>query len=269
LGGTSGSRKKKSWIIFSKNIPDAALFEVDMDVVYVFKQTKQDFDLELLYSLRSVNKNLKNFGTIWVVGDFPRITGCGVAFKHIPAPDPFKTSQHNVRSKLQLAIQDTRVSDRFILMNDDFYFLSEIEAEAIPYLRQGMIAQHIEWREEQVESPYVQALISTKDALEKQSLPTVDFEVHAPIRLEKEPLDKVLSDRFFDWEHAKCGMVYRSLYGNLLKYPGERCMDLKIDSPLSAKELIRCFQSCRFLSTGQGGMNQAMAFQLAEAFPAC
>jgi len=252
----------------SSIIPASVSIGNPIDVVYVFRNTGKTEDVEMKYSLRSVKKNLRDYRKIWVVGESPKfLEDVCVPFELIPATDPFPASQHNVRAKLKKVLADDRVTDEFILMNDDFFFLSEEIAGAIPFFRQGTIPLHIEWRMEQEESPYVRALKAAKDALERRGLPLTDFECHIPILYDKAYLGPVLGDDIFDWA-ATYGMVIRSLYCNYLGIKGERCMDLKVDSPMTKQQLDRCFASCRFLSTGPGGLNPEMLQHLEAAFPA-
>jgi len=238
------------------------------DVVYVFRRVHdKDFDLEMLYSLRSVKKHLKGYRRIYVIGEAPRFPeDVCVDFERIPMEDKFKTSQHNVRAKLQRAVKLENAAPNFVLMNDDFFFLQEYPAAGIPYYRQGTLPQHIEWREEQAESPYVRALLATKQALESKGLPVTDFECHAPILLDRLSLEVVVGDELFDWA-ATYGLLFRSLYCNWLGLKGERRMDLKIDSPMDDKQLDRCFQTCGLLSTGPGGLNEPMMAHLRAYFP--
>lgn len=252
----------------SDDSPVAASSVDPIDVVYVFRRVhNKPTDDELFYSLRSVKKNLQGYRKIWIVGESPRFEyEVGVPFEVIPMEDKFKTSLHNVRAKLLKAAGDERIAKDFVFMNDDFFFLSDCVAGAIPFFRQGTIPQHIEWRSEQTESPYVRALMATQAALEKQNLPVTDFECHTPILFEKDLLLPILDDSTFDWA-VTYGMVFRSLYCNALKMKGERCMDLKIDSPLGDTELDRCFAACRFLSTGPGGLNESMMRHFAKSFP--
>jgi hypothetical protein len=238
-----------------------------IDVVYVFRNTTDKVDTELFYSLRSLKKYLSDYRNIYVIGDTPRFAEpVGVAFKHIVATDPFQTSVHNVRHKLKLAIADSEISETFLLMNDDFFFLTETVAPAVPYFKSGSLQQHIEWREEQSDSPYVRALAATRDALVKHNHSTRDFEVHAPILFEKGTLGTILGDDLVDWS-ATYGYVIRSLYCNFLEFTGERCMDLKIDYPVAAKDLQRIFATSRFLSTGPGGLKPPMLAKFAMEYP--
>lgn len=247
------------------NIPES--LDVPTDVVYAFRQSDSTFDSELLYSLRSVKKNLKGYRKIWILGPEPRFSeDVCVNYERLGYGDPFPVTQKNVRSKLLKACLNSDIASNIVYMNDDFFFLQEMRSDSIPYYRQGTIQQHIEWREGQGGSHYVRALQATLSALQKQNMPTTDFEVHVPIILEKQYLSRVLGDEFFDWD-ATYGMTFRSLYCNLLQFRGERHMDLKIDSPMTDKELDRCFCSVPFLSTGKGGLNEAMWRHLSRDFP--
>lgn len=248
--------------------PDAALLPVD--VVYVYRRnplTGSDCESELFWSLRSVAKHLKGVGRIWIIGDFPLFKRYpGVEYTVIPASDPFQTSQHNVRSKLLKIVHCSEISDLFLLMNDDFFILRDLEARSIPMYRSGTIQQHIDWREcNNPNSPYVGALKDTQRELERAGHPTVDFEVHVPAPLRRSILKEVVGDDEYNWS-GQWGLLPRSLYGNFAGFKGSPMMDVKVDSPLTEDELVRRTTSADFLSTGKGGLNQVMFKRLSKLF---
>ena len=245
--------------------PDVALSRID--VVYVFRQNP-DLDVrEMYYSLRSVARHLKGVGRIWVVGDFPLFKkDVEVPYTVIPRPDPFMTSQHNVRSKLLAAAHCPDISEAFVLMNDDFFILQDLDARAIPAYRNGMIQQHIDWREcNNPNSPYVGALKATLRELQGQRLNTVDFEVHVPAVMRRPELIDVLDDDKFNWS-GQWGLLPRSLYGNSVGFKGVAMMDVKVDCPIADEELHRRTSGVPFLSTGKPGLTPAMMTRLYELF---
>jgi hypothetical protein len=239
-----------------------------MDVVYILGPGSTWNDNELLYSLRSVRKHLRGFRKIFVVGSMPRVVEhddeCG--FVWVPAEDKFGDArQHNVRAKLIHAAHNPDISDEFLLMNDDFFFLAPVDISEIPYYRQGTLPQHIEWREERG-GAYLETLRNTERILRHKNLPVVDFELHVPIRFKKGPLSNVLDDDYFDWS-PRAGLCFRSLYCNLLGIKGQPIGDVKIDAPLERSELDRRMADNTFLSIGPAACTKTMETVLKERFP--
>jgi hypothetical protein len=86
-----------------------------MDVVYILREWYSDC-LELRYSLRSLEniEHWKVFFIWWCPWWAKNIV-------HIKAADPYQVKSLNALHKIKIACSDERISDDFILMNDDFY----------------------------------------------------------------------------------------------------------------------------------------------------
>lgn len=236
-----------------------------VDVVYVFRPAYQNEpagDWELFHSLRSVAKHLKGFRRIWIMGPPPQFREpVGVPCDCIPISDPTLSKQQNVRRKLMVAGHTASIADRFILMNDDFYFLKDCRVQDLPLYFSGTLREHIEWREpNNPGSPYVAALKSTERELTRLKLPSRDFELHVPLPVIKRTMSIVLDGDAFDWS-ADSGLCFRSLYGNIyeknaIRFPGG--LDVKVNYPVSVYDLEKSFGAASFLSTGPGGVTQSL-----------
>jgi hypothetical protein len=235
-----------------------------VDVCYPFKPAYQNEpagDWELFYSLRSVAKHLKGFRRIWILGSPPQFREpVGVPCDCIPVSDPTLSKQQNVRRKLLVACHTTQIADRFVLMNDDFYFLKDYEVSALPLFCSGTLKEHIEWREpNNPGSPYVAALKATERELRRIRLPAKDFELHVPLPVIKQTMNLVLDGDLFNWS-AESGLCFRSLYGNIYeknatRFPGG--LDVKVDCPVAIPDLAVQLKDSAFLSTGPGGVTQS------------
>lgn len=80
-------------------------------------------DNELRYSLRSLHLHVPHARVV-VVGARPPWLRNVV---HIPARDRHRFPSLNTMEKLVTALRSGEVGERFILMNDDFFFLSDFE----------------------------------------------------------------------------------------------------------------------------------------------
>jgi hypothetical protein len=103
-----------------------------MDIVYIYRHSRDD-GRELRYSLRSLS-NVPH-GKVFIIGDKPKWTK-GIV--HVPASDPHGLKALNALHKITVACRDPRVSEDFVLMNDDFYVLKPIPG--IPTLHRGTIS---------------------------------------------------------------------------------------------------------------------------------
>ena len=102
-----------------------------MDVVYVLGSGSQWQNNELRYSLRSL-RNIQH-NNVFIVGDCPEWVE---NVTHIPAIDYSNIPQINVADKLLIVANDERISEDFILMNDDFFILKPTEIR--PYYKQTL-----------------------------------------------------------------------------------------------------------------------------------
>ena len=181
-----------------------------MDIVYPLIETK-DGNRELLYSLRSL-QNIEH-GKVFIVGFKP----CWVKnVIHIPCNDPYSQKVNNTIHKLLKVCQDERLSDDFVLMNDDFYILEPTE---IKYYHQGTIKEHIARRKKwgHIGSRYCYSLERTSELYPQGK----DYELHIPFKMNKE---KFLSLKF-DFEKP---LLFRNQYGNEYKVGGIKTEDCKV-----------------------------------------
>lgn len=210
------------------------------DVLYLVKPSEENDELK--YSLRSL-KNL-NHGRVFLAGYKP--SWVGAKYEHIPVEQSGKKYQ-NTRNNLITALQDDRLSDDFILMNDDFFIMKP--TDRVPPLRRLRPIEHyIElFQKLDPDSYYVQTMRQTRDLLREWGMQEIDsYELHVPVIFNKQKLAKVL-------EMIPEGMMphIRTVYGNYYKIGGERIEDVKI---IRDDQVIN--EDARFLSTIDGSFEE-------------
>lgn len=182
-----------------------------MDIVYIVKQN-WDND-ELRYSLRSLD-NIKH-DRVFIVWHKPY--WCQNVI-HIPAQDPYKIKSLNALHKIKIACENEKVSEDFILMNDDFYILEPI---TIKYYHRWSIKEHLEYRinKWQENSLYVQNLIKTLELFPNWD----DFSLHLPIIYNKNMFLEMCNK--YDMTQ---GYLLRNLYCNHYWIKWEFKEDIKV-----------------------------------------
>lgn len=183
-----------------------------MDIVYILKET-DDNNVELLYSLRSL-KNIKHWKVfiVWFKPDWIK------NIIHIPADDPYKVKSLNALHKIKIACNNKRISEEFVLMNDDFYILKPTE---IKYFNRWTIESHIKYRDKKFQSmsKYCQNLEKTFALFPKW----LDFSLHCPIIYNKQMfLDMCEKYDMNEW------YLLRNLYCNHYWIEWEFMEDCKI-----------------------------------------
>ncbi|MCA1759908.1 MAG: hypothetical protein LC658_09080, partial [Bacteroidales bacterium] len=163
-----------------------------VDLVYVVGTGSQWKDNELRFSLRSVSKNLSNVGKIFIVGHCPEFLENVI---YIPAADIFNPSVNadgNMTHKLLLACNDKRLSDNFLFMNDDFIINQQVSAPHIPWMhKEDMATQPGSYWKTQF---YRHRLKRTFDVLKERNLPTIQYDYHAPMLMNKTLFAETMSN---------------------------------------------------------------------------
>ena len=173
------------------------------DIVYFLKDWPTNE--ELRYSLRSVEQNWP-YNKVWFCG------GCPDGL----SPDRFmRVSQegvdkwNKVRNMIRKVCNNDQVTEEFWLFNDDFFVLKNFVETRFGTQYNGTLGAYIERIEKRLGGPddYTSRLREAKKALEKAGLPTLNYEVHKPMLINRRKALEVL-DKF---PNTPC---FRSLYGN-------------------------------------------------------
>jgi hypothetical protein len=173
-----------------------------MDIVYPLGTGSVWENNELRYSLRSVAENLSGVRNIYIVGERP--DWLQNVFS-LPYPDICGVPWRNSFAKILHACTQPDLTEKFLYMNDDFYISKPAEIASWPALSRGNLPAGM--RTSRVMS--LNRKESTTALLVSQKLTTNDFDIHAPMILEKQKiLDLPINPQMpgaFHW---------RSYYGN-------------------------------------------------------
>lgn len=183
-----------------------------MDLVYTLGKGSEWENNEIKYSLRSVEANLPHRNIV-IVGEKPDFLKNIV---HVPAKDPTNYKSYNTLYKMKIACRSNKISDDFVLMNDDFFVMKPVDK--IPYYHKGYLKDTVK-NFEYPGSKYHRTLKRTADMLEKAR----DFEIHCPFIFNKTKFLKLFEA--FDLNE---GHVYRSVYADYYRIRGKFYHDVKI-----------------------------------------
>jgi len=185
-----------------------------MDIVYPLKRA--GYNRELRYSLRSL-KNLPH-DQVFIVGEIQPWVKNVI---HIPVPQR-DTKYANSRANILTAARDPRVSDDFILMNDDFYVLSP--QKSVPVMHQGDMDAFMATFPHR--SAYWELMVATRELLRELGITRPKFyELHVPTVYNKAKL-LAMVERFDGREY-----MMRTVYHNLYRSGGKRRDDVKVHKP--------------------------------------
>lgn len=223
------------------------------DVVYICRPGETNE--ELRYSLRSLH-NL-TYRTCWIVGDCPSWV------------DPRTTSIIRTRStgsvfditarNIARACEDDRISDPFVLFNDDFYVIEPVKR--VPVLNRGPLTKVLAHYEAvSPRSSYTvgmrqtfESLLDTFDAADLLS-----FELHVPLPVYKVAMLAALERR---------GSIHRyhnrTVYGALAGLEGRTIPDPKV---YDVDDLTMLDEPGPWLSTSDSTFKLVLPY-LARRFP--
>jgi len=182
-----------------------------MDFVYICKDGNNE---ELRYSIRSVVESFPD-SKIWVIGGKPTwYTG-----NYIEVIQNL-SKYRNAIENLKTICNSNEISNKFVLMNDDFYIIKKIDT--IKDYHGGSLLEKINlYQKINSNSNYTRKLAATYKKIKSLGIEDpLDYELHVPMIMEKDKLAETLknNDQF----------LWRSIYGNVFNVGGEQMEDVKV-----------------------------------------
>lgn len=194
-----------------------------MDAVYLVGPGRSGGD-PLRYSMRSVEANLPMVTRVVTVGYRWRWLTDEVLHIDVPQDGP---KHHNTYRNLRAALADDRISDQFVLMNDDFFVVARVDE--IPPVHRGPIDEHIVAYERTQNTRLLRRrLLLRRMLLELGVERPLDYELHIPMVIDRATAVEVfdLADKVRPPGMEPTGK--RTLYGNLARIGGTPAADVKI-----------------------------------------
>jgi hypothetical protein len=240
-----------------------------VDVVYIMDNKSKQYNLELLFSLRSIKKHLKNYNKIHIFG--ADMTGVikrtsNVKHHHVDIDYSYGVNSQIKKYKIiEIVCKEESVSDDFLLVSDDCFLLKDQDAKNFPYYYSGNLSERIEGFRWQL-SASVRGMTDTLQLLKTNNRKQRYFNTHAPITINKK---KFLSLRdIFYIEEFEDGLVYKTLYCNYFKVKGEyTLMKLIYKASTRRKELETKLINAPFFSVNNNSITQVVIKKLATLFP--
>lgn len=187
------------------------------DLVYILKPSSENE--EFRYSLRSVVKHAKNYGKIITIGG--QVTGITTDI-NISLRQVGKTKYDRVNITLKEICLNPLISDNFILMNDDFFLMQDLDMSKLKNYYRCSMKDYLDILvRDNARSEYTNRLARTAMALETLNLDTKCYELHVPMLFNKHKLLEV-----YGVFTGFCGS--RTLYGNYHHLKSTQINDCKI-----------------------------------------
>jgi hypothetical protein len=166
---------------------------------------------ELRYSIRSLVKNFNN-PTIWVVGGKPN----WYLGNFIPVADAGNKFS-NINNCYSAILSEPKISEEFILMNDDFFILKP--EQKYEYHSGLLMDKFVSHANQYGNTSYARALSGAMRELKKRGISEpLNYDIHTPMTFRKALLAQVLD----------LSLAPRSVYGNLFIKDSINIDDVKI-----------------------------------------
>ena len=237
-----------------------------IDVVYIMDGRSKRQNIELMFSLRSVKKHLKNFRKIHIFGEDMTgvVKSTSVVKHHYVLPTEGANHQVKKHKLIDIVCESKDVSEDFILMSDDYFLLEDHDANKMPYYYSGTLTDRYEGYRNQ-KSVSLLGLRNTIKLLKGNNYKDKYYNTHTPLLINKKKF-LGLRDIYYIEEFEK-GLIYKSLYCNTYKKRGRYITPRLIHGSLNEETFrARLYKAKSFSVTDKGLTPVSLSF-LHECFP--
>lgn len=215
-------------------------------------------NIEIGYSLKTIEKHLTGYRNIYIVGEHPGFDG---NFIHVPCKDEGRCKEDNIRKKIMVACDHPDITKNFLFANDDYIYLKDINVNDIPYYYDYDLKTA--YNRKRKIGHYKSAIENTIQALDANGKSKKHFDVHVPIIYNKIVFEKVMSD--YDWRRSVSGFIIKSLYCNTVGIEGDQLNDMMIGFHVLTKEALHSMIEDRFVfAYNEEGINDVLMEVLEE-----
>lgn len=225
-----------------------------IDIVIPFGNGSIWSNNELIYCLRSIEKNIVDAGEIWIVGEQPPVSN-NIHF--LPLDDPYESKSKNIATKIYAYCCSKYAKEKFVVFNDDYFVINtcKLNRDTI-YYKNNLIEELNNSTKE-----YAEYIENTYDLLTSLGHTIYNFDTHYPILFEKKKFID-LYERFYR-NSPNDKLLIRSMYYNYyisdIKIAGQ-LSDCKIRKNLTRHQLMAYIRNYNMFSIG----DRALVHQYGE-----
>lgn len=215
--------------------------------------------IDLRYALRSIERHVKNYRDIWIIGDLPQwIKGV----KNIPhSDDPLpEWKEKNIYNKIMAGCLSPNVTDSFLFTNDDIYLLEDVDATQYPYYYKGTCYESMVANK----NHYRKTMYHTKSLLERRGFKDINADAHCPIIYNKKEFLTTFEPEHWD---TKWGYGIKSLYCAFNRKDMVYLNDCKIKKKLTLEQVRRVAEGRHVISCTDAPLKAGLLEFLQERFP--
>ena len=242
-----------------------------IDIIYPNVEKFAQWE-ELKYSLRSLEKNLRNVEfRVWIVGDWPDWMNPDEAH-HLPCTLSGETPRIDIVHKHLAVIENRLIGEEYFWMNDDIYLVNPVQyadmclnvaVNDLAYTKSRFNRQTL-WGSD---------VLNTYDTLKRAGLPTWNYAAHIPHRFEKQKVMQLIDG--FDMLHNRLDIQilyynywFRDFYPYMdtLELTNNQGFSVNRQDPNTAN-LEAQLKVKKYMNNGEGGMGPVLQKYLKRLFP--
>lgn len=220
---------------------------------------------ELRYCLRSIERYATGYDRIFIVGEDPGFLNGDGKVRFCPLPEIDANKEARIASKILRGFQETDIADDAVMFNDDYVLTAPIDLRTLPFYHRGELSLGIP---SQGSVLYRAALGDTVRALRQAGRPTLHYDVHMPMILNRHKFIG-LNDWWIRSEKAWQGFVCKSIYANNLDgIISELIVDCKLQFGHFPWDILDGIARDRWVfSYADGALTDSLKHWLADRFP--
>lgn len=151
-----------------------------MDLLYLLGSGSKHDNVEIKYSLRSIEKFCKGYDRVFLVGQKPEwITNV----EYYYCDDPYDCTHKNMMHKILFACHNTDISEDFVMQGDDHFYVKPYDFNDIKPYEKGELPT--KFKEREVAPKYRTSLIDTRKWLISHGYPYMNGSQHCGMPFKK------------------------------------------------------------------------------------
>jgi hypothetical protein len=216
-----------------------------INIVIPLGKSKTDY-LDLRYTLRGIEKFLKNYQDIYIIGEKPKWIQNVIHIEQADNPKK-EFKEFNIYNKIIKYCTNSEGVTDFMFMNDDHIFMQEVNAVEYPFYHRGDLTVAMKTNT----SNYRATLNHTRKYLRKNGLEETHCDLHCPIIFNKSDFIKTFKD--VDWSIG-WGYGIKSIYAGMNNKTLVYMSDCKIIKDYDIEEIENKLKDRHIMSCDDGGL---------------
>lgn len=237
-----------------------------MDLLYLLGSGSRHNNVELKYSLRSIEMYCTGYKRVFLVGEKPEwITNV----EYFPSDDLYDCTHKNMMKKILDACHYTDISEDFVMQGDDHFYVRPYDfSKIVPYEKGELPTQ---FKDREVAPKYRTSLIDTRNWLISHGYPYMNGSQHCGMWFRKSLFLEIESELLLPAFGFKYGLESSSIMSAALNkhlgIPYEHRKDCKIKDFSSEEHLQERIGDNFCFSIYDGAFNNGIEYILDKWYP--